>query len=109
MQQTITLKVKPSEADDETVLRSLIAQACGVNPERISGYNMVKKSMDARSRQIWLNLTVRVFVDEPFQAILPAALHWQDVHHARKMVVVIGAGPAGLFAALRLLELGIKP
>ncbi len=109
MQQKISLKVLPSEAADDESLYHLLAQACAVDKQRISGYNILKKSIDARGRQIWVNLTVLAFIDEPFQPTDLIPLHLQDVHQAKNNVVVIGAGPAGLFAALRLIEFGIKP
>lgn len=110
MQQKISLRVLPSEAADEASLLRIVAHACATKPEMITGYNILKKSIDARSRsQVWVNLTLQAFIDEPFQphALLP--LYLKDVHQADKKVVVIGAGPAGLFAAIRLIELGIQP
>lgn len=110
MQKKISLKVLPSEAADPATLNDIIAQACAIAPDRLTGYNIHKKSIDARSRkQVWVQLTVNVFIDEPFQDIDLPPLELQDVHRAEKSVIVIGAGPAGLFAALRLLERGIKP
>ncbi|WP_132053049.1 NAD(P)/FAD-dependent oxidoreductase [Pseudocnuella soli] len=110
MQQKISLRVLPSEAADEASLLNIVAKACAVKQAEITGYNILKKSIDARSRsQVWVNLTLQAFINEPFQphALLP--LYLQDVHGATKKVVVIGAGPAGLFAAIRLIELGIQP
>ncbi len=109
MQQKIVLKVLPSEAEDDQLLTQIAAQSCSVSPDRVTGYNILKKSIDARSRQVWINLTLQAFVDEPFHSLPLIPLHLQDVHHANKKVIIIGAGPAGLFAALRLIELGIKP
>ena len=110
MQKKITLKVLPPEAEEAATLRSILAQACAVAPSRLTGYNILKKSIDARSRkQVWIQLTVTVFIDEPYQEPELFPLHLQDVHRAEKRVIVMGAGPAGLFAALRLIELGIKP
>ena len=87
----------------------MIASSCAVDLSSITGYNIVKQSIDARGRQVWFQLTLNVFIDEPWQetALLPLSL--QDVHHASKKVIVIGAGPAGLFAALRLIRHGIQP
>jgi uncharacterized FAD-dependent dehydrogenase len=109
MQQNLTLKLKPSEAADDTSIRQLVAQACSVTDTRISGYNIIKRSIDARSRQVWINLTIQVFIDEPYQqrSFLPLAL--KEVHQSNKKVIIVGAGPAGLFAAIQLIELGIQP
>ncbi|MEI6946221.1 FAD-binding protein [Paraflavisolibacter sp. H34] len=109
MQQKITLKVLPSEAADDKALGRLVAAACGVTAAKITGYSILKRSIDARSRQVWVNLTLKVFIDEPFQPTELLPLHLQDVHGASRQVIVIGAGPAGLFAALRLIEHGIRP
>lgn len=109
MQQKISIKVLPSEEASETTLKSILAKACNVNPGSITGYTPLKKSIDARSKTIWINLTANVFIDEPFHQASLHPLHLQEVHGAERRAVVIGAGPAGLFAALRLVEHGIKP
>lgn len=110
MQKKITLKVLPSEAADAEKLNSMLAQACAVSPSQITGYNILKKSIDARSRkQVWIQVTVNVFIDELHQEPDLPPLQLRDVHCAEKSVIVVGAGPAGLFAALRLIEVGIKP
>jgi uncharacterized protein len=110
MQKKLTIKVLPSEAANDTLVKKLLAHACGVKPTQVTGYNTLKRSIDARSRQqVWIQLTAEVFIDEPFhpQPLIP--LHLHDVHKVEKKVIVVGAGPAGLFAALRLIEHGIKP
>src|SRR5687768_6220663 len=102
MQQKISLKVLPSEAADDAVLSALLAQAGAVQPHQISGYNILKKSIDARSRQVWVSLTVQVFIDEPYQPTPLIPLQLKEVHSSPKQVIIVGAGPAGLFAALCL-------
>src|SRR5690348_5044920 len=109
MQKKISIKLLPSEANDDTALKSIIANTCGVSIEKITGFNLLKQSIDARGRQVWFHLTINVFIDEPAQPFHLMPLHLQDVHKAEKKVIVVGAGPAGLFAALRLIEQGIKP
>jgi uncharacterized protein len=109
MQKTISIKVLPSEAADEQAIKSLLALAAGVSKSQIKGYQVLKKSLDARSRQPWFHLTLNAFIDEPFQERPLLPLELKDVTHATRRVIVVGAGPAGLFAALRLIELGIKP
>jgi uncharacterized protein len=110
MQKKISLKVLPSEAADSATLTDMVAQACAVAPSRLTGYTILKHSIDARSRkQVWIQLSVTAFIDEPYQETALPLLQLQEVHNAAKKVVIIGAGPAGLFAALRLIELGIKP
>jgi uncharacterized FAD-dependent dehydrogenase len=109
MQQTFTFKVLPSEAADEAFVTP--AGACRRRKQR-AGYRLhiLKKSIDARGRQPWVQLTLLAFINEPYQHRAVTPLPLQDVHRsAKKHVVIVGAGPAGLFAALRLIELGIKP
>jgi uncharacterized protein len=109
MQQKISLKLLPSEATDESAVRKLIANNTGKKTSSVSGYHILKQSIDARAKAIWVNLTVNVFIDEPFLQREIQSFNFKDVSKAAKKVVIIGAGPAGLFAALHLLELGIKP
>src|SRR5436190_23642729 len=101
MQQKISLKLLPSEAADELAVKKLIAQSSGKKPASISGYQVLKQSLDARARTIWVNLTVNAFIDEPFQQRAMQQLEHKDVSKAEKKVVIIGAGPAGLLAALQ--------
>lgn len=108
MIKTVSLKLKPSEAADDASVKSAIAQATGVLPKRITGYNIQKRSIDARSRQPYIILQVQVFIDEAVQEHAPFDPQLQNVANAPH-VVIIGAGPAGLFAALRLITLGYKP
>jgi hypothetical protein len=81
MQKKISIKVLPSEAADSSALNTILAQACAVQPSQITGYTVIKKSLDARSRkQIWVQLTINVFIDEPYteQGLTPLQL--KDVH-----------------------------
>ncbi len=109
MQQKISLKLLPSEATDESAVKRLIANNTSKKLGAVSGYHILKQSVDARAKTIWVNVTVLAFIEEPFHQREIQSFNFKDVSHAEKAVVIIGAGPAGLFAALHLLEQGIKP
>jgi uncharacterized FAD-dependent dehydrogenase len=109
MQQQFSLKLLPSEAANEAAVRKMIASASGKKLAAINGYRINKQSIDARGRTVWINLTVTAFIDEPFQQRQLPDFNFPDVAQSPHRVVVIGAGPAGLFAALQLIEKGIRP
>ncbi len=109
MQQKISIKLLPHEVEDADAIHDLIAKISGKNAEDVSGYNILRKSIDARSKMVWINLTVNAFINEPFQKKIFPEFNFKDVTLSKKKVVIIGAGPAGIFAALQLIELGIKP
>ena len=109
MQQKISLKLLPSDVSDELAVKRLIAINAGKKTASVSGYHILKQSIDARAKTIWVNLTVNAFIDEPFHQRKIQSFNFRNVNNAEKRVVIIGAGPAGLFAALYLLEQGIKP
>ena len=99
----------PGEAVNPSIIREYIAGAVGHRPEDISGFQIVRRSIDARSRQPHILLTVEVSIGESFREETPAVLSFPDVSAADRQVIIIGAGPAGLFAALRLIEKGVRP
>ena len=99
--------VSPQEADSEDAVRSIAAQKLSISLKSITGHRILKRSVDARAKAVRINLRVLVYVQEPvpvrtFSKALP------DVSKA-KSILIVGAGPAGLFAALRCTELGLKP
>ncbi len=109
MQQKISLKLFPHEAADDATIKNLIAKTTGKKITAVTGFHIHKKSIDARGKTIWVNLTLNAFIDEPFHKREIQHFNFKDVHKADKKTIIIGAGPAGLFAALQLIELGIQP
>src|SRR6186713_2551359 len=109
MKKQLTLKIKPSEAADGDYLKKIVAVETGCKPFDITGYSILRKSIDARSRQVFVNLSIEAFIKEPYHLRQFNKVQFGDVSNAAKKVIIIGAGPAGLFAALSLIEAGIKP
>ena len=109
MQKKISLKLLPHEADDDGIITQYAANASGQQVTAISGFTVLKRSIDARAKQTWIVLTLLVFINEPFQERKFSQINFRDVAKSIKSVIIIGAGPAGLFAALKLIESGIKP
>ena len=108
MQRTLRLQVSPQIASHAPLLAEEIRAHLSINKSSPLQYKIVKRSIDARGRAIRINLNILVVVDEE----LPPenfSFDYQDVSSSKKTCHIIGAGPGGLFAALRCLELGIKP
>ncbi|MBS1781343.1 MAG: NAD(P)/FAD-dependent oxidoreductase [Bacteroidetes bacterium] len=108
MIKNITISVLPSEAAEERSYKRYIAEEAGVQAKRITGYHITKRSIDARSRQPRVVMQLDVFIDEPVKPLPIFDPQLQNVRN-KPTVVIVGAGPAGLFAALKLITLGYKP
>ncbi len=108
MIKTITLSLSPADAADEQIIKKHIAQEAGISPKRITGHSIQKRSIDARGKQVRIILQIQVFIDEHEIVPVPFDPRLKDVSNAPH-VVIAGAGPAGLFAALKLITLGYKP
>ena len=108
MEKELQLRITPKDAYNEQSIRRYVAREQGWDERTITCVRTLKRSIDARQREIYVNLTVRVFINEqpPVDEFEPVVYH--DVSD-RPQVIVVGAGPGGLFAALRLIELGLHP
>ena len=108
LERRITLRVTPDIAYDEERLQRFVAESLHIDVRTINALRLRKRSIDARQRKVMVNLTLEPFINEMPPRLDFAPVEYQDVSHGER-VIVVGAGPGGLFAALRLIELGKKP
>ncbi len=107
MIKELQLAVEPRVAFNENLLKQRVCEELSLDAHQALHIEPLRRSIDARSRNIKINLKVKAYINENFVAenIKPI---YQNVEN-KKQVIIIGAGPAGLFAALRCIELGLKP
>jgi uncharacterized FAD-dependent dehydrogenase len=109
MRQILQLKLLPPEAATDSLIREQAARVAGCSTADISGFHLLKRSLDARGKQPHIILTLQVFIREPYVERERVLVNFPDISQAEKKALVVGAGPAGLFAALSLIESGIRP
>ncbi len=109
MKKQFQLRLKPSQASSESHIREMLSKEASLPINQLSGYSIIRKSIDARGRNVFINLTVLASFNEPFAPYRAQIFPFKNVSAVKKQVVIVGAGPAGLFAALKLLEQGIRP
>ena len=102
------IRVLPQVAANEQNLKAWLADEYGFDVRTCHGVRILKRSIDARQRTIFVNLKVRVYINEQPQDDEYLRVEYRDVSD-RPQVIVVGAGPGGLFAALRLIELDLRP
>lgn len=108
MIQEYQLRVLPEVAANEQRLKTYLNEEKGLNLRDITATRILKRSIDARQRTIFVNLTVRVYLNETPDDHEYTRTIYNNVE-GKPQVIVVGAGPGGLFAALRLIELGLRP
>jgi uncharacterized protein len=108
VKKELQLRVPPETAGEPDKLRSYISDKENIPQSEITHIEILKRSVDARQKDVIINLKVTVYAGEPFKEEPILIPDYPDVTHAEE-VLVVGMGPAGLFAALKLIELGKKP
>lgn len=108
MQKDIDLRITPEQASDIEKVRSVFSSQTGIPLKGINSVRILRRSIDARQRNIYVNLRVRGYIDEIQNEPDFQSTYYPNVKDCLQAIVV-GAGPAGLFAALRLIELGVRP
>ena len=108
MTQEYDIRVFPQVAANEQSLRDYLAEEKGFDVRTITHLRILRRSIDARQRTIFVNLRIRVYINEMPEDDVYQHTDYPDVS-GRPQVIVVGAGPGGLFAALRLIELGLRP
>ena len=107
MLKDIEIKLAPENLDNNDIMLHTLAAGLNIKPSRINDFKILKRSIDARSRVVVYRLQVRVFIDEP--APDAAGVPTYPNVSSKKPVLIVGAGPAGLFAALQCIQNGFKP
>ena len=108
MTKEYQIRVLPVVAASENAIKRYLAEEHGIDQRTINSVRVLKKSIDARQRTIFVNLKIRVYINEVPQDDEYEHTEYQNVE-GRPQVVVVGEGPGGLFASLRLIELGLRP
>ena len=108
MIKRINIQVLPELSEKHNQLIKRIASIISIKAKDINHIQILKKSIDARRKKIKINLKIDVYINEDFIEEAKTNIQYQNVHK-KETVIIIGAGPAGLFAALKLLQIGKKP
>lgn len=108
MNKTVELTLRPEEAFDDEVFQKTIYDQLNITPSQGIYIHPLRRSIDARGRNVVVNVLVELILADQVKNLFSFQKEYKDVSNS-KSVIIVGAGPAGLFAALRLIELGLKP
>ncbi len=108
MIKKLNLRVLPNVTSSSTALLEYVSAELSIPTNEITGIRRVRQSIDARGRRTFVQIQIEVFINEPFQKIILKEIILKNISQA-KSVIIVGSGPAGIFAAFKLIELGLKP
>ncbi len=108
MKNEYQLRILPHQAFSEDSIKNFLVLEKGLNPKELRHVRVLKRSIDARHRPVYVNLNVLAYINEEIEEEVFERIEYRDVSSSPS-VVIVGAGPAGLFSALKLIELGLKP
>ncbi|TRX64327.1 NAD(P)/FAD-dependent oxidoreductase [Carboxylicivirga sp. M1479] len=108
MKREIVLRISPKEAADDKLVKDLVAKKMKVAPEKITYLRVAKRSIDARKKIVLVQLHIEAYANIKPPKPVAVSFEYPDVKN-KPEVIVVGAGPGGYFAALRLVELGLRP
>lgn len=103
----VSLRLTPEQAADPSIVRDAACRAAHTSPARLNALQIIRRSIDARGRQVMIELTAAVFSENDLPEKTPP-VEYPDVHGKRE-IVIVGSGPAGMFAALKAIERGYRP
>lgn len=104
----VQFHLDPKSAADKNLVHQTAVSRSGITPTEVSFSRIIRKSVDARKKKISINYAIEIFRKDEKPTFFPGPFKPQNVHNQTE-VIIVGAGPAGLFAALRLIELGLRP
>lgn len=108
MIKKVEIPLRPEELENQKLIRSKAIKKAGINADRVKDLRIIRRSIDARQKQVYFRLQIELYLDQLPIPATPLLSKLQPVHDAPS-AIIIGAGPAGYFAALEMIELGLRP